>query len=123
MKNLAERRSDLKGSLVGVEMEISIIHEDLKELNKKLFFLNAIQNQLIENLKILRDPDIIATIEGYNLSITQLKEAQIKIIQTRYEINKLECNLELKVEKRNNLNITLDHLHDDGKILIFKKRA
>ena len=118
--------NNLRGELLGIEMELSVIEADLTEVDRQLLYLDAIQSDLIYNLKFLRRDDVVAVMTSYNQSITQLKEVQGKILKYRSLKKKLHEKME-KYEKMqdccyDDIEMVCQQIEKDKTILLFRKK-
>lgn len=125
MKSLVNKLNNLRSGIIGIEMSLGITDEDLIELDKNLIYLHVVQDELIYNLKFLRQDNVVAIIASYNQSVVQLKEVQKRIINVR--------NLKLKVlnkmEKLNktkkcfecDISILESEISNSKTILLFRK--
>ena len=126
MNLLVIRLNNLRGKLLGIEMELSIIEQDITEVNEQLAYLEIIQSDLIYNLEFLQRPEVVAVIMSYNQSITQLKEVQSRILKYRSTKISLENKME-KYEKiqdscYEDIEAIYCSMEKDKKILLFRKR-
>lgn len=118
--------NNLRGELLGIEMELSVIEADITEVEHQLMYLEAMQNDLIYNLELLRRPEIVAAINAYNQSIVQLKEVQSRILHyrsLRLKLNgKMDKYEKMQYQAYDDLESIYSQLEKEKTILIFRKR-
>ena len=102
----------LRDHIVGLEMKINLIEGDLIAVESDLVFLEAMEQNLNENLKILKSDGIIALASEYKKIKIEMKtveknlrfyrEIQEKLRRdlAKYEKTKIECLEEFDVLKK-----------------------
>ena len=112
---------DIKGLIVGLEMKLSILEQDLKSIETDLCYLDTMYQDLNYNLNILKKDEIISVFSAYRLSQEQLKDVNKKIIEFKNTKLKLLRQIDQVTVNKNHY---LDQFNSDiqkNNIIPFKK--
>lgn len=97
----------LRDTIVGLEMELSIVEQDLIVVTSDLNYLHEMENTLLENLKILKKEKVIAMASQYKKSINELEDVRSAI---RKRVNvKINLDRRLEIAVRRHKTYTEDH--------------
>jgi hypothetical protein len=88
---------DIRGEILGLEMEISLYQHDLKRIEIDSYYLDKIQRDLMYNIDFLRRGEIISVLMEYQKSIEALKNVRTQIIDLRNKKQELETQIEIRV--------------------------
>jgi hypothetical protein len=114
----------LRGKIIGLEMEVSILQQDLEYIELDLVYLNKICEELQYNLEFLKKNSITVTLDSYSLSLDQLKAARERILELKTLKRQLMQSLESTIEeqlKYIDIFMELKKQPQQAKILQFKK--
>ena len=87
--------NDLKGRIVSLEMELSILEQDIASVETDLCYLDVMQKDLNYNLDLLKKGEIVSVITAYKLSKDQLENVRLKTIELK--------NLKIKINNKINM--------------------
>lgn len=126
MKSPLKQIDQLRAKLLGIEMKLSLAEQDLVEVKNSLLYLRGMEKDLIFNLQLHKDPDMVITMKGFAKSRKQLTQVRTRI--RTYQKKEQEVNFKLaKYETMSDecydkIDEIYDHLENDKKILLFKRR-
>lgn len=124
-KNKLKKIEDLRGVILGVEMDLKILEEDLFQINKDLKVLDKVQNELIYNINLHKSSKVITVIHEYQKSIKDLEEVKNLILIKRGLRNKVESKMENKMKSYDFYKLEyqreFDRLNSGSVILLFNK--
>jgi hypothetical protein len=92
MREELKKLKRLRDTLVGLEMELSVLEQDLTAIRTDLNYLYKLQDDLEENIRILKKEKVIAMAEQYKKSIDELEKTK-KLIRDR-------INIEIRTRRR-----------------------
>jgi len=123
MINLKKKLNDLRGMMVGLKMETSLLEQDLSKIEVDLFYLDKIQRDLIYNINLLKRDDIISVMSEYQKSVLALKEVRRQILKFRFLRQDLQKSINHKIKQcEYYLNQFEEECRYSNKVLKFKKR-
>jgi septal ring factor EnvC (AmiA/AmiB activator) len=93
MKKSLNRLTTLKGFLLGLEMEMDLVEQDIESLTNNLKILNKLKETLEYNINFLKKKGVVATIENYYKSVSELVTVNTKISDTNSSLSKLKQTL------------------------------
>lgn len=116
----------LKKKLLGLEMALKLLEDDIDTVNINLAYLEKIQEDLIYNINLHKSGKVITEISGYRKSVDELKIVQL-------EITKFKNNQHLIKNKMQQKLTAYDYYFEkyiqevenekrQSKILLFKKK-
>ena len=126
MKSPLKQIDTLRAKLLGIEMKLSLAEQDLVEVHNSLLYLRGMEEDLIFNLGLHKDPNMIINMHGFAKSKKQLKQVETRV--RTYEKKKKEVLRKIaKYESASDecydkIDEIYAHLENDKKILIFKRR-
>jgi hypothetical protein len=123
MKDLKKRLDNIKGMVVGLEMETNLLEHDLGRIEVDLFYLDKMQRDLVYNINLLKRDDIVSVISQYRKSVDALREVRKQIIKFRYLRQDLQKNIESRLKQcEYYLEQFKRECENNHKLLQFKKR-
>lgn len=127
MKEALVRFRDLKGMLVGIEMDLKLLKSDLIAFNNDIFLLKELKNELEYNIDFLKKPKIISKITEYKKSVDQLEKVNKKLIKVTRSKKDVMDKILKKHESYEYYHeeyrkVYLD-IEKDPVILVFKKES
>lgn len=118
--------SKIRGNVLGIEMALSILEDDLSFVEEKLSFLTKVEEDLIYNIDFLRKPEIISVMSEYHKSITELKVIRKEIIKNRNLKIKIQKDIEKNMKSydyyMDKLEQAYKDMEEDKVILLFKRK-
>lgn len=126
MKNEKIKRiSKLRGEVLGLEMALKLLEDDLEAVLDSLILLNKLETDLEYNIDFLKKPGIISMVNEYRRSKHELKIVKKEIAQQTHLQNKLMDRMEKKTKSYeyyiNELEVAYKELEEESVILIFKR--
>lgn len=127
MKNsIFKKISEIRGQVLGLEMALSILEDDLDFVLEKLYFLNKLEADLEYNIKFLKNPKIVSVVGEYHKSIEELKMVKQEITKHKNIKIKLEKDMEIKLKNYQHyideLEATYKDMEKEKVILLFKRK-
>lgn len=104
MKDDLHKLKRIRDTIIGLEMQISLLRGDLDIIVRDLLHMYAVEEELIENIKVLKTDKIVAVASEYKRSIIELSSVRRKIDQWRNKELLLIRKLEIK-EKSYEMNV------------------
>jgi len=124
MKKLKKRLNDLRGIIIGLRMEMSLLETDLSRIEVDLFYLDKMQRDLIYNLNLLKSNEVISVISEYKKSLEALREVRKKIISIKHTRQYLQASIKDKNKQCDYYYNQLDKkVNEQSRVLQFKKKA
>jgi hypothetical protein len=115
------RLKHLRDSIIGIEMQLSMVDRDLFAVNKDIAYLSDLEGVLVENIKILKSDKIIAIASEFKRSIEELK----KVRENLAFYSGMKIKLEKKAEKFEKMKIVyledfrvMKNLLDSSKVIL-----
>lgn len=126
MKNeKLERVRKLRGIMLGLEMNLNLLEQDLDVVNKELCHLVQIEDDLKYNINLHKSGKVISVVKEYKRSIDELEIIRKEIIKYRNHRDSLEKKLEKKLKSYdyylNEFEKAYDDLNSEAVILLFRK--
>ena len=90
MNDDLKKLKKIRDFLVGVEMQLNLLYSNLNVVCDDLTHMYTVENELIENIKILKQDYIVAIASEYRRSIRELDYVRKKIAQWRNKQTILE---------------------------------
>lgn len=119
--------TEIKSAIVGVEMSLGVLRDDLEFVKGRLSFLNKIEEDLVYNINFLKRPDITSVIGEYKRSIVELNSVREEISTQSNLKNKLIKKIDKATENLNYYMDELKHIYDEIEqekvVLLFKKES
>ena len=113
----------LRDSIIGIEMQLSVIDRDLFAVKKDIAYLTDLEVVLVENIKILKSDKIIAIASEFKRSIEELKKVRENLSFYTGMKHKLEKKLEkfekMKIIYLEDFSIMKNMLDSSKVILLF----
>ena len=81
MKESLVREKKIRDTLIGYEMAIDLIENDLRAVGKELTTLKQIKKELEYNINFLKKDGIVAVASEYKKSVIQLERVSSKIMK------------------------------------------
>jgi len=120
-----KRLNKIRGELLGIEMALKLIEDDLDVILDRLVFLLKVESDLVYNINLHRSNKVISVVSEYKKSINQLSDIRKEIIKHRNLQDQLRKKMEKKLESYDyyirELEIAYDNLKNDQVILLFNK--
>jgi hypothetical protein len=123
IKKRIKRKDELKNILLGIEMNLAILEDDLDILNKDLIFYNRYKEELISNIDLHRTQKVVTVASSFRLSKNELKITNQRISQLTSAKNKVEKMINNKSKSFEYYNKEYEKINNDQVVLQFKKRA
>lgn len=90
-------KSDLSGAILGIEMQINILEEDLESINTDIDHLEAYLHELNSNFDVLKQHGIIVSLAGYKRLLLELGVCSSKLGQLKLHFHKLTRDMDSKL--------------------------
>jgi hypothetical protein len=120
------RINEIRGQLLGLEMALKLIEDDLDVIMDRLIILSRLEADLIYNIDLHRSGKVITVINEYRKSIEDLSTVQKEIIKHRNLKDKLKNKMENNFKSYdyyiNELENTYNDLKNEQVILVFNKK-
>lgn len=126
MKNKKlERVNEIRGIMLGLEMGIKILDDDLESVDMELIHLNKIESDLIYNINLHRSGKVITVVKEYKRSIDELEIIKQEIIKH----NNFRITIQKKMDKKldshkyylDEFEKAYNDLNSESVILLFRK--
>lgn len=115
-------KDDDRGMLLSIEMELSLLEQDLNRF-ETLYANQEIKNKELEyNLSFLKKNKVVASIKGYKTSIIELKKGIEISNKLSNQINKAKKQIEAKQISHEYYLRKVEVEFSEAKVLIFKGR-
>ena len=112
MKNkMLERLNKARGNVLGTEMALNILEDDLEVIASNIIILLKLEEDLIYNIKLHRSSEVISSIREYKRSIDQLKEVKIELYKSKSLRDRVEKNMEEKLKSHDFYMKELENAH------------
>lgn len=98
MKKSIKKIHEVSGALLGIEMELSLLDQDINFVKENLVLLNKIRETLEYNIDFLRQSHIIVNMNSYSQSISDLKRINKKIKENTHSQIKLDDKKKQKLQ-------------------------
>ncbi len=95
---LYQLKSNLNGRVLGCEMELNSIEQDLQFVEMDLCYLDRLYEDLCYNIDLLSSGGVIVVLKEYHKSVYALKEIRKEIIKIK--------NLQIQLRNRLSTKIT-----------------
>ena len=122
MKTTTLSKSSLQSKILAIEMELSLIDNDLDVLRLDIIFFNNLLNDLVYNYNFLRKEAIIVKIHEYKRTAMELGVVESKILKLNNNIDLVNKKAKRRMKE---LNILYNELEIESKVdnvIYFKKR-
>lgn len=97
--NLKKKLNELRGTILGLEMEMNLLEHDLNRIEVDLFYLDKLQRDLTYNINLLKRDDIVAVLPEYRKSVSALKEVRGNIIKFNNLRQKIQKSIDTKLKQ------------------------
>lgn len=126
MKNSKLQRVDeLRGIMLGLEMNLKLLDDDLDEVCNNLIHLTKLEADLTYNIKLHKSGTVITVAKEFKRSIDELviiKEEIIKHNNSKFSIErKMEKKLESYEYYMKEHELAFEQLNSEAVILLFRK--
>lgn len=126
MKTIKQRLTDIRGRLLGIEMDLHLLERELDDLKDSLAFLEQTESDLKYNINMHKKPGIISIAKEYQKTVWQLGVVEKHIVNYKKDI----CNIQQKIEKKEEdyqktmleYESTFRHLEEERDVLPFVLR-
>lgn len=105
-------------------MNLSLIEDDLDEVNVNLIYLSKIQEDLIYNVNLHRSGRVITVITEYQKSLNELELIKLKIIELKNSRIFLKTEMEKKLKSYDYYLDQYEKIYNELEepvVLIFKR--
>ncbi len=96
MKEDLQKLKKIRDTIVGLEMQLNLIHGDMDVIMTDLIHMYAIEAELSENIVILKKDKIVTIASEYKKSVYELGMVQKKIAQWKNRELSLSRRMEVK---------------------------
>lgn len=96
--NRFKKLAEIKGSILGIQMALKLLEDDLDAIIEQLNVLSKMEEDLEYNVKFLKKPEVISVITEHKKSITELKKVRSEIDKYKSLKNKIESDITKKFE-------------------------
>ncbi len=96
MKEDLQKLKKIRDTVVGLEMQLNLIHSDMDVIMADLLHMYAIEAELTENINILKKDKIVAVVSEYKKSVYELGVVRKNIAQWRNKELLLSRRMEIK---------------------------
>jgi hypothetical protein len=121
-----QKFKDLAGRLIAMEIELNIMEQDLLSYNEDIAYMSKLIDTLIDNITLLKKPEIITVASEYRKSIIELdfvRQKLEKITSVRNKIanrlDKLQREYELIAKEYEN---EYKNREKEKVVLLFRKK-
>ena len=126
MKNRKlEKVEKLRGVILGLEMSLKLLDDDLEEVNKNLTYLNKFKKDLIYNINLHRSGKVVTIVTAYRKSIEELEICNNEILKYINYKTKIQRDIDKKSKLHEcyllDFDVAFDALKNEAVILLFKK--
>ena len=123
-KKLA-RIKELRGVMLGLEMNLKLLDDDLGEVDKNLTYLHRLQSDLVYNINLHKSGKVITIMTAYKRSIDELELCRTEITKYRNFRSNIQKELDKKIESYDyylsEYERSYDDLNNDAVVLLFRK--
>jgi len=92
------RIKKIRGQVLGLEMALKLIEDDLDVVLDRLIFLLKVEEDLVYNIDLHRSNKVITVVSEYKKSIQELGNIRKEIIKHKNLKSRLQKKLEKKLE-------------------------
>lgn len=123
--NPKNRKNDLIGAILGIEMDINMLEEDIDVLNRDLDYLDAVRHEMDGNLIFLKEKAICISLKEYKKVLMELGFLETKIKQHRQLLTSLNSQMDKKLEALEHYQRLheIEHEYLSRKILPFVRKT
>lgn len=111
--------------MLGLEMGLNLLEQDLDEVDKSLIYLGTIRDDLIYNINLHKSGEVISVMKEYKRSIDELEIVRLEIIKYEGHRRMVEQKLERKLKSYDfylkQYEDEYEALNREPVILLFKK--
>lgn len=112
--------------VLGIEMNLSLLEDDLDIATRQLCYLHKIEDDLMYNINLHKSGAVISVAKEYKKSIDELGMVRKEIIKHRNQINTIKIRIEKKLESYeyylSELESAFDDLNREPVILLFRRK-
>tara|TARA_R100000951_G_C2604167_1_gene169104 strand:+ start:488 stop:892 length:405 start_codon:yes stop_codon:yes gene_type:complete len=123
--NKLEKVNELRGIMLGLEMNLKLLDDDLDEVVKNLIHLHKIESDLVYNIKLHKSGKVITVAKEYRRSIDELKIIKEEIIKHKNNKDMIQKKMEKKLKAYDyylsEYEQAFDDLNSEKVILLFRK--
>ena len=124
-KKKLESLKQLQGAVLGIEMELKLLSDDLETVERNIIYLNKIEGDLLYNIKLHKSNHIVSVVSEYRKSINQLATVRKKLAEHKSKKFSLEAALEKKIKNyeyyNKELEVEFERVNSESVILLFRK--
>ena len=89
-----QKFKDLAGRLIAMEIELNLMEQDLLSYNEDIAYMSKLVDTLIDNITLLKKPEIITVASEYKKSIVELDFVRKKLEKMTSLRNKIANRLD-----------------------------
>jgi len=123
--NKLEKVEELRGIMLGLEMNLKLLDDDLEEVIKNLIHLKKIESDLIYNINLHRSGKVITVVKEYKRSIDELKVVEEEIVKHKNFKDSIEKKIDKKLKSYdyylNEFEQAYNNLNSEKVVLLFRK--
>lgn len=112
--------------MLGIEMNLSLLEQDLDVIDRNLKYLNQIKNDLLFNIKLHKSGRVITMITEYRKSIEELKSVEKEIINCKNNQISIKQKLNIQQQSHDKYMKEFEQLYtpavNDGIVLPFSRK-
>lgn len=126
MKNKKlDKIDEIRGIMLSLEMNLSLLEQDLDSVDKELTYLKQVKEDLLYNIKLHKSGSVITIAREYKRSIDELKMVRDEIVKYKNHRNILKKKMDDKLNAYdyylNEYERAFDELNSESVILLFRK--
>ena len=116
---------ELQGMVLGIEMNLKLLEDDLDAVSRNIIYLNKIEGDLVYNINLHRSNEVISVVTEYRKSINELGMVRKKITEHKWKKQTIENRLKKKMESYDyylkELEAEYDRVNSEPVILLFRR--
>jgi len=116
---------ELQGMVLGIEMNLKLLEDDLDAVSRNIIYLNKIEGDLVYNINLHRSNEVISVVTEYRKSINELGMVRKKIAEHKWKKQTIENRLKKKMESYDyylkELEAEYDRVNSEPVILLFRR--
>lgn len=125
MKRKKSKIDELRGKLMGLEMALQMLEDDLDTINANLAYLEKLRKDLVYNINLHRSGKVITVVTEYKKSIDELEVVRAEIVKFQNHKDTVKKSMAKKL-KTYDYYFTdyveeVDRAQRQPKILLFRK--
>lgn len=124
-KKKSSRIEEIAGTLVGLELSLKLLEDDIETVQSSIVYLEKIKEDLEYNINLHRSDKVITVVEGYRKSLNELKSVKKELKRFENSEKTLKRKMDEKLKTYDyyfeEYVKEVENMKKQTKILLFKR--